>query len=219
MRHALVAVLSIAGCAIAPEPKDDCDRAARLFERCGVSLPVLRQRCAGVPLAIARCVVRVGGDCDALASLSARLDECAADAELPPLDEPPLFVPDGGADAGPADLRAADAAPAPDLAAPADLASRWSGLDAAGPLAVGATRSFEAAVEPGRYRFAMTGTGDADLYVRLGHAPTTTLYDCRPFLDDSNEACELVVAALDIAYVTVRADAVASTFHLVATKE
>ena len=33
------------------------------------------------------------------------------------------------------------------------------------------------------------GTGDADLYVRFGAAPTTTTYDCRPFLGDSNETC------------------------------
>ena len=26
------------------------------------------------------------------------------------------------------------------------------------------------------------GTGDADLYVRAGEPPTTTEYDCRPFL-------------------------------------
>ena len=33
------------------------------------------------------------------------------------------------------------------------------------------------------------GTGDADLYVRYGSAPTTTTYDCRPFAGDSNETC------------------------------
>jgi hypothetical protein len=33
------------------------------------------------------------------------------------------------------------------------------------------------------------GTGDADLYVRFGSAPTTTTYDCRPYAGDSNETC------------------------------
>jgi Bacterial pre-peptidase C-terminal domain len=33
------------------------------------------------------------------------------------------------------------------------------------------------------------GTGDADLYVRFGSAPTTSTYDCRPFAGDSNETC------------------------------
>ncbi len=37
----------------------------------------------------------------------------------------------------------------------------------------------------------MTGTGDADLYVRLNGQPTFDLYDCRPYGSDSNESCTL----------------------------
>jgi serine protease len=33
------------------------------------------------------------------------------------------------------------------------------------------------------------GTGDADLYVRRGAPPTTSTYDCRPFLNGNNETC------------------------------
>ena len=33
------------------------------------------------------------------------------------------------------------------------------------------------------------GTGDADLYVRFGSAPTTSSYDCRPYLNGNNETC------------------------------
>lgn len=33
------------------------------------------------------------------------------------------------------------------------------------------------------------GTGDADMYVRFGSAPTTSTYDCRPFLNGNNESC------------------------------
>jgi hypothetical protein len=36
---------------------------------------------------------------------------------------------------------------------------------------------------------AMTGTGDVDLYVRKGAAPTKTTYDCRPFASNANESC------------------------------
>ena len=32
-------------------------------------------------------------------------------------------------------------------------------------------------------------TGDADLYVRAGEDPNATTFDCRPFLDGSNETC------------------------------
>ena len=35
----------------------------------------------------------------------------------------------------------------------------------------------------------MTGTGDADLYVRKGSQPTDAAYDCRPYGGDSNESC------------------------------
>lgn len=34
------------------------------------------------------------------------------------------------------------------------------------------------------------GTGDGDLYVRFGAQPTTTTYDCRPFLGGNNETCD-----------------------------
>jgi serine protease len=43
------------------------------------------------------------------------------------------------------------------------------------------------------FRVAMTGTGDADLYLRWNDAPTTSTYDCRPFRSDANETCELTV--------------------------
>ena len=33
------------------------------------------------------------------------------------------------------------------------------------------------------------GTGDADLYVRFGSPPTTSTYDCRPYLNGNNETC------------------------------
>jgi hypothetical protein len=37
----------------------------------------------------------------------------------------------------------------------------------------------------------MTGTGDADLYVRMGGQPSAALYDCRPYTGDSTESCTL----------------------------
>ncbi|MBL8786866.1 MAG: pre-peptidase C-terminal domain-containing protein, partial [Deltaproteobacteria bacterium] len=35
----------------------------------------------------------------------------------------------------------------------------------------------------------MTGTGDADIYVKKGAQPTASAYDCRPYGGDSNESC------------------------------
>ncbi|MBK9036192.1 MAG: pre-peptidase C-terminal domain-containing protein [Myxococcales bacterium] len=45
------------------------------------------------------------------------------------------------------------------------------------------------------FTVAMTGTGDADLYVKFGSAPTASSYDCRPYGGDSNETCNLTVPA------------------------
>jgi hypothetical protein len=51
----------------------------------------------------------------------------------------------------------------------------------------------------------MTGTGDPDLYVRWGAAPTTTSYNCRPYLSGASESCTLTVpAGTTSAYVGVR---------------
>ncbi|RKG77643.1 peptidase M4 [Corallococcus exercitus] len=36
-----------------------------------------------------------------------------------------------------------------------------------------------------------SGTGDVDLYTRFGAAPTTTTYNCRPYLGGNNETCNL----------------------------
>ena len=39
----------------------------------------------------------------------------------------------------------------------------------------------------------ITGTGDADLYVRWDADATRTQFNCRPYLNGSNETCDLVV--------------------------
>ncbi|MBU8895083.1 peptidase M4 [Corallococcus sp. H22C18031201] len=44
--------------------------------------------------------------------------------------------------------------------------------------------------------FAMGGgTGDPDLYVRFGTAPTSTAYDCRPYTNTSTESCTIAAHA------------------------
>ena len=48
------------------------------------------------------------------------------------------------------------------------------------------------------------GTGDADLYVRRGAAPTTSVYDCRPYQTGNNETCSFAAPQAGTWYVTVR---------------
>lgn len=49
------------------------------------------------------------------------------------------------------------------------------------------------------------GTGDADLYVRLGGAPTTSSYTCRPYLSGNNETCSWTAPTPGTYYVSLRA--------------
>ena len=53
-----------------------------------------------------------------------------------------------------------------------------------------------------------------DLYVRIGLAPTTTKYDCRPYKTGSNETCDVTLAQPAPIHVMVRGYATSSTFEL-----
>ncbi len=54
--------------------------------------------------------------------------------------------------------------------------------------------------------FAITGgTGDADLYIRRGAAPTTTVYDFRPYLNGNNETVTIAAPQAGTYYINVRA--------------
>ncbi len=48
------------------------------------------------------------------------------------------------------------------------------------------------------------GTGDADLYVRFGSEPTTSTYDCRPFLNGNNETCSFASPQAGTWHVMIR---------------
>ncbi len=53
--------------------------------------------------------------------------------------------------------------------------------------------------------FAMAGgSGDADLYVRFGQAPTINEYDCRPYAVGNNETCTFATAQAGTYYIMVR---------------
>jgi serine protease len=53
------------------------------------------------------------------------------------------------------------------------------------------------------FRATLSGTGDGDVYVRFGSAPTASSYNCRPYLSSSAEECRLTPSANTAAYVTV----------------
>ena len=49
------------------------------------------------------------------------------------------------------------------------------------------------------------GTGDADLYVKFGSAPTDTSYDCRPYTGGNAETCNIATAQAGTYYVRLKA--------------
>ena len=49
------------------------------------------------------------------------------------------------------------------------------------------------------------GSGDADLYVRFGSQPTTSTYDCRPYLNGNNETCNISNVQAGTYHVMLRA--------------
>ena len=64
----------------------------------------------------------------------------------------------------------------------------------------------------------MTGTGDADLYVRFGAAPTRAAYNCRPYTSTSTETCTLTVpAGTTTASVGVDGYSTTSSYSITAT--
>lgn len=67
-------------------------------------------------------------------------------------------------------------------------------------------------------RFQMSGgSGDADLYVRRGSAPSTGSFDCRPWLTGNNETCTFASPQSGTWHVMVRGYSAFSGVSLVAT--
>lgn len=70
------------------------------------------------------------------------------------------------------------------------------------------------------YRVSISGgSGDADLYVRKGSQPTTTAYDCRPYLDGNSESCSANSPAAGMYYVMLNGYAAFSNVSLLLSYE
>jgi hypothetical protein len=95
----------------------------------------------------------------------------------------------------------------------------WSGMSEQGSIARSAKQTFATpTLEAGTYQFAITGTGDADLYVKIGKEPSMTSYDCRPYKSGSSESCTVTLAQPTTIGVMVNGYAASSTFKLVGKK-
>jgi hypothetical protein len=92
----------------------------------------------------------------------------------------------------------------------------WAGLSESGTVTKDQEVRFSTqSLAAGKYVFTLSGTGDADLYVRAGVAPTTAAYDCRPYVSGTAEQCIINLSAAAPLHVMVRGYAASSTFTLV----
>ena len=49
------------------------------------------------------------------------------------------------------------------------------------------------------------GTGDMDMYVKFGSAPTDSSYDCRPYATGNAETCNIATAQAGTYYIRLKA--------------
>ncbi|WP_411849988.1 S8 family peptidase [Stenotrophomonas sp. LGBM10] len=85
--------------------------------------------------------------------------------------------------------------------------------------ASGASLAYTVNVPSGSAQLKVTiagGSGDADLYVRSGSAPTDTVYTCRPYLSGNNETCTISAPAAGTWHVRVKAYSTFSGLSLTA---
>lgn len=84
---------------------------------------------------------------------------------------------------------------------------------------VGSQLDYTVSVPEGRSTLSVQmsgGSGDADVYVKFGSAPTTSDYDCRPYKAGNDESCH-VTRTSDKAYIMIRAYAAYSGVSLTAS--
>jgi vibriolysin len=84
----------------------------------------------------------------------------------------------------------------------------------------GGQKFFKLVVPAGQSTLTFTtsgGTGDVDLYTKLGARPTTSVYDCRPFLSGNGETCTVNSPAAGTYYVLLNGYAAYSGVTLTGT--
>jgi len=119
-------------------------------------------------------------------------------------EEDNIFVPGGGGGGG----------------GGGDGDAHWAGMHEQGTVARSQESRFTTPkLAAGTYEFTMTGTADADLYVRIGQDPTDQLFDCRPFLTGTNETCTVDLPAAAQIHLMVRGWDPSSTFELSGSKQ
>jgi vibriolysin len=84
--------------------------------------------------------------------------------------------------------------------------------------ATGASVNYTLVVPAGATNLTFTtsgGTGDSDMYVKFGSAPTDTVYDCRPYKSGNAETCTFAAPSAGTYYVRLKAYSAFSGLSLI----
>ncbi len=91
----------------------------------------------------------------------------------------------------------------------------WDGLEESGTVSRQEEHHYATpTLAAGRYAFTLSGSSDADLYVRSGVAPTVASWECRPYRSGSDERCEVELSSPAEVHVMVRGWASSSDYAL-----
>jgi hypothetical protein len=95
----------------------------------------------------------------------------------------------------------------------------WSSFTESGRVAQGEEHHYATPKVPaGEYVVELSGTADADLYVKVGGEPTTDDWDCRPYRAGSDEECAVELNSAASIHVMVRGWASDSEYEVTARK-
>jgi hypothetical protein len=94
-----------------------------------------------------------------------------------------------------------------------------NGQSVGGTLTQGQQNNYSIMVPTGSSQLLvnMTGTGDADLYVKYGSTPTLNSYDCRPYTSTANETCSVSNPAVGNWYIMINGYSSSSSYTLTAS--
>jgi peptidoglycan hydrolase-like protein with peptidoglycan-binding domain len=106
--------------------------------------------------------------------------------------------------------------PAPSEPASPPTPPAWSGINESGNVKKSQDVSYQTPeLSAGSYLFTMTGTGDSDLYVSKGRAPSISSHDCKSDSSGPNEQCTIDISVPTVLHTMVRGYAVSSDYQLV----
>ncbi|MBX3264011.1 MAG: PPC domain-containing protein [Labilithrix sp.] len=99
-----------------------------------------------------------------------------------------------------------------------DPDGEFTPFEESGSVARNEEKAYSYDAPAGTYTIVLSGTGDADLYVKKNAPAAARVYDCRPYKNGSAETCEVTFDVPGKLHVMVRGYAASSTFTVKGSK-